>query len=307
MSLVFIGGVEVGFTCLERVVAAGHPVAGVITLPWEAAEGTSGYVDFGPFCAEHDIPLLRTWQAAGPEALALAREWSPALGVVCGWQRLVGPEMLGLPPRGFVGFHTSLLPHYRGRAPVNWAIIKGEKRTGTTMFFLEPEADTGPIIAQTPFAIEPFDTCASIYEKSARACGDMLLAALPGLLQGTALTRPNPSLDYPCMPKRTPADGEIDWSRSAPEVHDFVRALTHPYPGAFTTLDGRRYFIWRAAPLHPALDLGLTPGGHCLVPGGAVFGCGRGEALLVLSGQFEGGPEGTPDSRQFSEDKRRES
>lgn len=306
MSLVFIGGVEVGFGCLQRVVAAGHQVAGVITLPAEAAEGTSGYVDLGPFCEKHGIPLLRTWDAAGSEALSLARRWSPVLGVVCGWQRLVGPEMLSLPPRGFVGFHTSLLPEYRGRAPVNWAIIKGEKQTGTTMFFLEPEADTGPIIAQTPFDIEPFDTCATIYDKSARACGDMLLAALPGLLDGTALTRPNPSADWPCMPKRTPADGEIDWTWSALEVHDFVRALTHPYPGAFTQVDGRRYFIWRAAPLHPALGLDLVPGEHRLVPGGAVFGCGAGEALLVLSGQFQDGPERPPDSRQFSLNKRSE-
>ena len=265
MSLVFIGGVEVGFTCLERVVAAGHPVAGVITLPWEAAEGTSGYVDFGPFCAEHDIPLLRTWQAAGPEALALAREWSPALGVVCGWQRLVGPEMLGLPPRGFVGFHTSLLPHYRGRAPVNWAIIKGEKRTGTTMFFLEPEADTGPIIAQTPFAIEPFDTCASIYEKSARACGDMLLAALPGLLQGTALTRPNPSLDYPCMPKRTPADGEIDWSRLRPGGARF-RAGAHPSLSRGLH-HGRRPPVFHLAGGAPASRPGPGPGAGRALPG----------------------------------------
>lgn len=300
MSLVFIGGVEIGFSCLEKIVRAGQGVCGVITLPKEAAAGTSGYVDFAPFCREHQIPFMRTWNASGPEALAQVKEWSPQLGVVCGWQRLVAAAMLRLPPRGFVGFHTSLLPHYRGRAPVNWAIIKGEKETGATMFFLEPEADTGPIIDQRAFPISPFDTCATVYANSARACAAMLLEALPGLLDGSAPTRPNPSSDYPCMPKRTPADGAIDWERSALEIHDFVRALTKPYPGAFTEIAGLKYFIWQAAPLHPDLALGLEPGQHALVPGGAVFGCGQGGALLVLSGQFQEQPQGTPDAEQFS-------
>jgi methionyl-tRNA formyltransferase len=300
MSLVFIGCVEIGFTCLQGLIEAGFDAAGVATLPPEAARDTSGYVDFAPFCRERDIPLLQTRDVNDPESIAWIAERRPKLLVVCGWQRLLSPTLLRVAQHGTVGFHSSLLPRYRGRAPVNWAVMRGEKKTGVTMFFLEPEADAGPILGQREFAVAPFDTCGDVYQKSARALTEMLVDKLPQLLRGELRGRDNPSRLYPCMPGRTPADGLIDWRTPAQELHNIVRALAHPYPGAFTDTPGGRYFIWQAAPLHPGLGLGLAPGETLCVPGlGVIFGCGRGEALLASSGQFQDGPEQRPDQEAY--------
>lgn len=247
MKLVFIGSVEIGYTVLEAVYDAGFAVDTIFTLDFDKKEQTSGFIDFEPLANTHESVLVRVKNLSEPEYIEKIKSIGPDLIIVCGWQRLVCKEILDIPKLGTIGFHSSLLPKYRGRAPVNWAIIAGEKETGITMFYLTEDADAGDIIAQKAFPIMLNDDCNTVYKKSAKAGADLIVEFLPKIANGTALRLHNPSRNYPAYPKRTPADGEIDFKRSALDVYNFIRALTKPYPGAFAYLpDGSKIVIWKA-------------------------------------------------------------
>jgi methionyl-tRNA formyltransferase len=256
VNIVYVSCVEIGLTALEIILEAGWPISGLITLDKKRSGKTSGYVDFGPICRQHGIEYLPVEDINAPKTVEQIERWQPDLLLVCGWQRLLNKPVLSI-ARENIGVHSSLLPKYRGRAPVNWAIICGEKETGVTVFSMEQEADSGPILGQRSFPIKPLDTCRDVYDSSARATGKIICEILPKLANGTQKLYDNPSRQHKCMPKRTPEDGSIDWSRSALELHDFVRALTHPYPGAFTKWQGQNLYIWEALPLHKELDLKL--------------------------------------------------
>ena len=247
MKIVYIGSVEIGYTILESVYDSGFSVNTVFTLEFEKKDQTSGFVDFGPLALKNNSKLIRVSNLNTPEYIKMISEINPDLIIVCGWQRLVCKEILEIPRLGTIGFHSSLLPKYRGRAPVNWAIIAGEKESGITMFYLTEEADAGDIIAQRAFPILLNDDCDTVYKKSARAGAELISEFLPKISAGCAPRTHNPSKSYPAYPKRTPDDGEIDFQRSAFEVYNFIRALTKPYPGAFTYLpDGAKIVIWKA-------------------------------------------------------------
>ena len=247
MKIVYIGSVEIGYTILESVYDSGFSVNTVFTLEFEKKDQTSGFVDFEPLALKNNSRLIRVSNLNTPEYIQSIKAINPDLIIVCGWQRLVCGEILEIPKLGTIGFHSSLLPKYRGRAPVNWAIMSGEKESGITMFYLTEEADTGDIIAQKAFPILLNDDCDTVYKKSARAGAELISEFLPKISAGCAPRTHNPSKSYPAYPKRTPADGEIDFQRSAIDVYNFIRALTKPYPGAFTYLpDGAKIVIWKA-------------------------------------------------------------
>ncbi len=244
-KIFFIGSVQIGFTILEALYEVAK-VDTVITLPLESSEKTSGFIDFEPMATKHNSKLIRTKDTNTPETIEWFQKEKPDLIIVCGWQRLVCKEILDIPKLGVIGFHSSLLPKYRGRAPVNWAIIAGEKETGITMFYLTEEADAGDIIAQKAFPIMLNDDCASVYAKSAQAGADLMSEYLPKILGGNATRIHNPSRSYPAYPKRTPEDGKIDFNRSALDVYNFIRALTRPYPGAYCyDKDGSKMVVWK--------------------------------------------------------------
>lgn len=244
MRIVFIGCVEVGLEGLKQIIKDGWDVAAIFTLAKKYAAKTSGFVDFAGLAKKNGIRLFKVRDINEEENLSRMRRLNPDLTIVCGWQRLVSKEMLEIPVLGAVGFHSSLLPKYRGRAPVNWAIIMGEKRAGVTMFFCEPQADTGDIIAQESFPITLGDTCATVYAKAAKAICKLIHDYLPKIERGRVKRIANLSRKSRLWPKRDAQDGLIDWSRSALEVHNWIRALTRPYPGAFTFHRDRKYFIW---------------------------------------------------------------
>jgi methionyl-tRNA formyltransferase len=246
--VVFVGAVHEAVPALGVLLDSGAEIAEVVTLPAERAAGTSGFVDLEPLARAHGIPVRRCADINSAESVQRVRELRPDLMVVCGWTRLLSAELLGVPPRGVIGFHASLLPRYRGRAPVNWAILRGEAVTGNTMMYLDAGTDTGDIIDQQTVPIAPQDTCATVYAKVGEAGAGMLGQHLPGLLAGTAPRRPQGPADGPPLPKRTPGMGITDWNRPARAVHDWIRALTWPYPGAFTFLGERKVMLWAAAP-----------------------------------------------------------
>lgn len=237
----------------------------MITPPDTDRRGLSGAADLTSAARAAGVPVIYESNLNAPGATETVHALHPDLMVIVGWTRLLGPEVLSVPRNGCVGFHASLLPRHRGRAPVNWAILRGEPVTGNTMLLLDPGADTGDIVDQVRIPIGPEDTCGTVYDRVARAGAGMLRTHLPALLAGTAPRHAQNPAEGDVLPRRTPGMGVIDWDRPAFAVHDWVRALTTPYPGAFGLLEGERVMVWRTRP--PSGD---EPGG----PPGAVLDVG---------------------------------
>jgi methionyl-tRNA formyltransferase len=245
--VIFVGAVHEAVPALGALIDSGVDIAEVVTLPAERSAGTSGFVDLEPMARASGIPVRRCANINSAESVRHVERLLPDLMVVTGWTRLLSAELLGVPSRGVIGFHASLLPHYRGRAPVNWAILRGDTVTGNTMMYLDAGTDTGDIIDQQTVPITPDDTCATVYARVGEAGAEMLRRQLRKLLGGTAARRPQGPGVGPPLPKRTPEMGITDWNRPARAVHDWVRALTSPYPGAFTFIAGRKLMLWASA------------------------------------------------------------
>lgn len=226
-------------------------LAAVVTRTPIGAARLAGPADLITPAASAGVPVILTDNANDTRVVEAVRALEPALLVVVGWTQLIGEDLLRVPSAGCVGFHASMLPHHRGHAPVNWAIIRGEATTGNTMLMLDPGVDTGDIVAQRRIVIGREDTCATVYDRVAEAGADMLREFLPDLLAGTAPRRPQDRNVGDLLPRRTPEMGIIDWNRSAEEVYNWIRALTLPYPGAFTHHDGQRVMVWSAQPPAP--------------------------------------------------------
>ncbi len=295
MRIGWIGFHLEGVPALRALVDRGYRVEGAVTLAPALAAGRSGAADYRSLCRDLGVPLLEVGDVNGPDGLSALASLDLDLAFVIGWTQLVRAPARGLVRLGLIGAHASLLPEGRGRAPVNWALLRGRSRTGNTLLWLDDAVDGGDVIDQTVIPIGPYDTCATLYERVAESNRDMILRALPRLLRGERPGRPQPAVASPPLPRRRPQDGRLDWSASSGEVYDMVRALTRPYPGAFSFLDGRRWLVWRCA-LLPGDGAGGARPGEVLGPlcspvpeaCGQVVRCGRGQvALLELEGDGE--------------------
>jgi methionyl-tRNA formyltransferase len=269
---------EMGVNVLEHLVANGMPIAQIVTLTPEQAQrnAVAGYVHFEPIAARLGIPVHhpRTYALKHEADLAFFAENRFDLLLVGGWQRLVPEAVLNTLRVGGLGLHGSseFLPKGRGRSPVNWSLIEGKRRFIAHLFLMKPAADDGDVVAFEMFDVNEWDTCRTLYYKLSVVYKRMLLEHVPHLLAGRA--RPVPQVGEPSYyPKRTPADGLIDWSRPVFQIHDFIRALTHPYPGAFSYLDGEApAFFWGAQPFDTRI---------------AYFGAAEGEVVeRFTTGEF---------------------
>jgi methionyl-tRNA formyltransferase len=287
MRMAWLGLHAEGVAALEALLLAGAPINGVLTLTPELAAKRSGAADYAPLCQRFGVPLHYIADVNGPDAVRLLADLAPDLVFVIGWHQIVRPAALGIAKFGMIGAHASLLPRNRGSAPINWALINGENETGNSLIWLAPDVDSGDIIDQTAFAITPYDTCATLYGKVAESNRDMLVRLLPRLLSGERPGR-SQALDPAVLPRRRPADGQVNWSVSSRVLYDFVRALARPYPGAFSTLDGVTFRIWKAA-LPPAADESRPQPGMVLGPVlspipeacGQAVSTGRGTLILL--------------------------
>lgn len=287
-SIAWVGFHEEGLPTLQWLLESERAPCCVVTLTPNSAAHRSGAAPVARVAREQGIPVLEVDSVNSPESVAFLTAHAPDLLLVLGWSQILRDEVLAIPRVGTVGAHASLLPKDRGSAPVNWAIIRGYTESGNTLMWLAPGIDTGDIIAQRSFAIDPWDTCASVYGKVAETNRDMVEELLSHLEAGRKPGTPQPPDSGEPLPRRRPSDGVIDWTKPAKETYDFVRALTRPYPGAFTTLDGRRLTVWAAA-LPPACEsAGATPGTvvgvvHSPAPtaAGVCVSCGEGTLHLL--------------------------
>ena len=247
MKFAWVGFHAEGLAALQALLAAGAPIAAVLTLKPELAAKRSGGVDYTPVCGQYNVPLHFISGINEPEAEQILKALEPDVIFVIGWHQIVRPAAMQLARLGLIGAHASYLPHNRGSAPINWTIIRGERESGNTLMWLAEGVDEGDIIAQRAFPVTPYDTCATLYGQVAATNREMLLEVLPQLLAGERPGRPQARGDEPILRRRRPADGRITWDCPAHMVYDFVRALTRPYPGSFSSLDGKQWFVWEAA------------------------------------------------------------
>lgn len=295
MRFAWVGFHIEGVPALEALVRAGAPVEAVFTLEPASAARRSGAADYHALCRRLGLELVEVRNINDDDAVTRLRALAPDVLFVIGWSQILHPPALRAARLGAIGAHASPLPRLRGSAPVNWTLIRGEPRAGNTLLWLSEDVDAGAIIDQVEFDVTPFDTCATLYERVAESNRDMLLRLLPRLLAGERPGRPQPSGTEPVLPRRRPEHGRIAWDRPARAVYDFVRALTRPYPGAFSFLDGRRWTIWRATLLPPALASRDAPGtviGPAVSPApdacGHVVACGDG-CIIVNDVEAEDG------------------
>ena len=279
---------------MREILDAGGRVVAILTFTDELALKTSGAVSFEDIAQEFNIPLYKVSGTNTPESIKLLKEIHPDVIFVIGWTRLVSAEVLAIPQYGCIGMHASLLPKYRGRAPVNWAIIKNEKLTGNTMILLDEGVDTGDIISQRSIPITLSDTCQTLYEKVAGAGREMIREIISYFEKGYPPRKPQDHNQATVMPKRSPEDGLIDWNKSALELFNWVRALTHPYPGAVTYFRNKKLYVWEARIAHfPAMELNrelrekATPGTVIALADGIAVSAGGNELLTLHRLNYE--------------------
>ena len=255
LKIVWIGFHEEGLKAFYATLSQGYEVKGFITLNENSfSKRSAGTREYEQICHKCNVPYYTVDTIKGGDAYRIVQKLMPDLLVVLGWSEILPERLLDIPRIGTIGTHAALLPHNRGSAPINWALIHGELRTGNTMMWLTPEVDAGAIIDQIAFDITLYDSCKTLYDKVADTNTEMLLKLLDNLNKGI---KPEIGIDNktdePILPRRRPKDGLIDWNLPGEKIYNFIRALTDPYPGAFTYLEGKKWLIWKAA-LLPVLS-----------------------------------------------------
>jgi len=274
-QVVFMGTPEFAVPVLEALADA-HQVVGVVTQP-DRPGGRGRQLAPSPVkqvALEHGLPLSQPQSLRTPEAVAQVAAWEPEVTVVAAFGQILRPDMLDLPPHGCLNVHASLLPRWRGAAPVPAAILAGDEVTGATIMQMDAGLDTGPILARREEPIRPDDTRATLEERLARLGAALLVETLPPYLAGDLLPQPQPEKGMTYAGQLRKQDGLLDWSTPAIELDRRVRAF-NPWPGAFTTWRGRWLKVLRAAPL---------PGWRGDAPPGTVFALADGVAVATGAG-----------------------
>lgn len=257
----FAGTPEPAIPSLRRLLdSPRHEVIAVLTRP-DAAAGRRGKPAPSPvarFALEHGIPVLRPAKPNSPEFVAELTELAPDCCAVVAYGALLSEELLAVPPHGWINLHFSVLPAWRGAAPVQHAILHGDEITGACTFQIEEDLDTGPVYGVLTEPIRPDDTAGTLLDRLARAGARLLVDTMDGIEQGVLEPRPQPAEGVSYAAKITSADARVDWTAPAMRVDRLIRACT-PAPGAWTTFRGERL---KLGPVRLAADGGdLPPGG----------------------------------------------
>jgi methionyl-tRNA formyltransferase len=235
------------------------------------------------------IPVLTPQNLNSTEEMTAFKRFSPDLIFSFYYRSLIPTSVLSLARLGAFNMHGSFLPKYRGRAPVNWAVLHGEKKSGATLHVMTEKADAGDIVDQESVLIGSDDTTAVVQARVTQAAVLVLSRQLENLIEGKAPRRSQDPSEATTFGKRRPEDGLIHWEKSAREIHNLVRAVSHPYPGAFTDMGGIKTYIWSSQVLETP-SLRLKPGQFDFVNGRFIAGCGAG-GIEILRAQPEGEKE----------------
>jgi methionyl-tRNA formyltransferase len=278
---------NVGVRCLKTLLARGLEISLVVTHEDNPAE-TIWFESVATLCREKAIPYVTPEQPNTPELFAQVQQEEPDFIFSFYYRHMLPAELLSLAKFGAYNMHGSLLPKYRGRVPVNWAVLRGETETGATLHEMVAKPDAGAIVAQTSVPILPDDTAYEVFGKVTVAAEQTLWNALPEMLAGRIPKLPNDLSRGSYFGGRKPEDGRIDWSQPAQDIYNLHRAVAPPYPGAWTTVNGKTFIIGKAR-LSSKTAGNLSPG--LTVVDNHMFGVGGdGRALEIQELLCDGKP-----------------
>lgn len=272
---------NVGCEGLAALIRNGFEIQAVFTYP-DAPDEAIWFSSVAELAAEHNIPVYTPDDINHPLWVDRIRGMQPDFLFSFYYRHMIKQPILDIPKRGSFNFHGSLLPKYRGRAPINWALLKGEKETGGTLHVMNAKADAGDIIAQYRFPITDDDTAITLHRKLVQGLGPMLDEQLPLIRDSKFKAAPQQEAEATTFGRRRPADGLIDWSQSNVEVRNLIRAVTHPFPGAFTYSRQAKLSIWKAK-LSDVNTADKSPG-TVISTNPLIVACGKG-ALELVSAQ----------------------
>jgi methionyl-tRNA formyltransferase len=283
MRVVFVGASKFGLRCFEKALSLpGIEMVGVITNPPDFSisyrpTGVTNVLhrDFHPLAQEHGVPVWNmTGKMTDPDLIEQVKAWAPDFILVVGWYHMIPKAIRSIAPTA--GLHASLLPDYSGGAPLVWAMINGETKTGISFFVMEDGVDSGAIIGQAEEPITFEDTIATLYGRIEEVGLKLVETHLPKIADGTATYTVQDESQRRLVPQRSPEDGQIDWHQDALAIYNFVRAQTKPYPGAFTEVtspvgsEKGKLTLWAVRPIEPSEWQGV-PVLETTVPGTLLF------------------------------------
>jgi methionyl-tRNA formyltransferase len=289
MNVIFCGTPQFAVPTLEKLLAEGFVVELVITQPDEPSG--RGYEVKPPpvklLAQKAGIQVFQPAKLKAPASQEFLSNYHPDAFVVVAYGRIIPPWMIELPRLGCINLHASLLPKYRGAAPIQWALIRGERTTGVTTMKIDPGMDTGDILLMREEAIREDDTTETLAGRLCTLGADLMVATLRGLERGEITPRPQDHSQATLAPILKKEDGRIDWSAPAQEIVWRVRGL-RPWPGAYTTFRGKNLHIWAATVLSGEAPSQLNPGALATGAGKLSVGCGKGTRLEIKELQAEG-------------------
>ena len=292
MRIVFMGTPAFAVASLEALIGAGHEVIGAFSQPDRPVGRHHDKLQPTPVkehAQAHGIPVFQPEKLRDGAALAILKELDPELIVVAAYGRILPDSILALPSKGCINVHSSLLPKYRGAAPINWAILNGDDVTGVTIMHMAAELDAGDIIAQEATFISPIETAEELYNRLAVLGGEVLVKAVAEIEAGPAARIPQDPEKVTLAPMLSKVMSPVDWSRSAQEIFDQIRGL-YPWPGVSTdVIGGEPVKLWRAQVVKKHTDAGP---GTIVAAGkqGIDVACGELQHVLrILELQPQGG------------------
>lgn len=287
MRAVLFAYQEIGFVCLEELVRRGADVAALITHPDDAGENI-WFRSCAKLAASRRIPVHETEEVLSPKWPELVASYKPELIFSVMFRKMIPMSVLDCATKGAYNLHPSLLPKYRGRCPVNWALINGEPRIGLTLHEMVKRADAGAIVAQTAVSLGPDEDVSDAYKKLAAIAPQLFGDAAERLAQGKARRAVQDDALSTKFGGRGPKDGEFNWDWTARRIHNLVRAVTHPYPGAFFMNGAEKIFVWKTAVQE---GLRVSPCGTVSALSPLSVSCGENTSLELLRVQPESGAE----------------
>lgn len=275
---------DMGCTGIQALLDAGYDIAAIFTHA-DAPGENHFFQSVARMAAEREIPVYAPDDVNHPLWIERIRELAPDVIFSCYYRNLICQDILALPAKGAFNLHGSLLPKYRGRAPLNWVLANGETETGVTLHRMTQRADAGGIVAQERVAIDPNDTALTLHHKLCATARSLLLECLPQIKAGTFTERAQSEADATSFGRRTPEDGCLHWEKPAAELHNLVRAVSDPWPGAFSYVGTNKFIVWKSrvrtdvAPARPGTVLSVSP---------LLVACADG-ALEIITGQTSNG------------------
>lgn len=289
IRIVYMGTPDFAVEPLEAIIKAGYEVAAVVTQP-DKQKGRGKEVKMTPVkeCAlRHGIPVFQPVKIKEPEAVAELEKYQADLFVVAAFGQLLSEEILNMPEYGCINIHASLLPAYRGAAPIQWAVLNGEKESGVTIMQMDKGLDTGDMLLKRSVELSPKETGDSLHDKLMHLGAELIVEALPKLEKGELIPEKQKDELSSYAKKLTKAMGQIDWSKDAVSLERWIRGL-NSWPSAYTFFGGKTLKIWEAQVAEENGAQKAEPGQVVSVSReGFTVACGQG-ALQILSLQLEG-------------------